>query len=89
MGKSHKAPDPVQTTNQQNELNRVNQNGPFGSLSYSQTGKNPDGTPQYTATSTLSPQLQGLYAQIGKSNPSLDPSNLQHAFDQQQQGAYI
>ena len=89
MGKHHSsAPDPVNTTIQQNELNRTNQSGPFGSLNYSQSGKNADGTPQYTATSALSPQLQGLYGQIGQKNPSLDPSNLQHAFDQQQQSAY-
>jgi hypothetical protein len=88
MGKSSKAPNPVNTTVQQNELNRTNQNGPFANLSYSQSGKNADGTPQYTATSTLSPELQSLYGQVGHSNPALDPSNLQHAFDQQQQSAY-
>lgn len=88
MGKSSKAPDPTKTATQQNEINRTNQNGPFANLSYSQTGKNPDGTPIYTATSTLSPQLQALYGQVGKSNPALDPSNLQHAFDQQQHSAY-
>ena len=89
MGKHHSsAPDPVNTTIQQNELNRTNQSGPFGNLNYSQTGRNADGTPQYTASSTLSPQLQGLYGQVGKENPSLEPGNLQHAFDQQQQSAY-
>ena len=88
MGKSSKAPNPVTTTSQQNELNRTNQSGPFANLSYSQTGKNPDGTPVYTATSTLSPQLQSLYDQVGQKNSALDPNNLQHAFDQQQQSAY-
>lgn len=88
MGKSSSAPDPVSTTVAQNNLNRTNQSGPFANLSYSQTGKNADGTPQYTATSTLSPQLQSLYDQVGQKNPALDPSNLQHAFDQQQQSAY-
>lgn len=89
MGKHHSsAPDPVNTTLKQNELDRTNQTGPFANLNYSQSGKNADGTPQYTATSTLSPQLQGLYGQVGEKNPALDPSNLQHAFDQQQQSAY-
>lgn len=89
MGKHHQsAPDPVNTSVQQNELNRTNQSGPFANLNYSQTGKNADGTPQYTATSTLSPELQSLYGQVGQKNPALDPSNLQHAFDQQQQSAY-
>lgn len=88
MGKHSKAPDPVQTTTSQNELNRTNQTGPFGSLSYQQTGKNPDGTPIYTANSTLSPQLQGLYDQVGKPNAALDPNNLQAEFGQQQDAAF-
>lgn len=38
----------------------VNQNNPYGSLSYSQTGTGPNGVPIYTATSQLSPQQQQL-----------------------------
>lgn len=64
-------PDPYATaaaqtrTNQatattQQELNMVNQRGPNGSLTYSQSGTNPDGTPQFTATTALSDAGQGL-----------------------------
>jgi hypothetical protein len=88
MGKSSKAPNPVSTTAQQNELNRTNQSGPFGSLTYNQTGTNPDGTPIYTANASLSPQEQGLYSQIGQANPALDPNNLESQFTQQQGHAY-
>lgn len=38
----------------------VNQNNAFGSLNYSQTGVGPNGTPLYTATTSLSPAEQGL-----------------------------
>lgn len=38
----------------------VNQTNPFGSLNYSQTGTNPDGTPQYSANTTLSAPFQGI-----------------------------
>lgn len=66
------APDPTteiaaqSTANQQSalqtaELNRVNQNTPYGSLSYTQDGTNPDGTPQYTQTESLSPSEQNLF----------------------------
>lgn len=39
----------------------VNQNTAKGSLNYSQTGTNPDGTPIYTANTTLSAPQQGIY----------------------------
>lgn len=48
------------TAKAQAELNMVNQNTPYGSLAYNQTGTAADGTPQYTATTTLSPELQNL-----------------------------
>lgn len=38
----------------------VNQNNQYGSLSYSQTGTSPDGTPLYTATTSFTPQQQQL-----------------------------
>lgn len=38
----------------------VNQNNAYGSLNYTQTGTSPDGTPLYTANTTLSPQQQQL-----------------------------
>jgi len=41
--------------------NRVNQVTPYGSLSYTQSGKDPFGNPLYTATQTLSPEQQELY----------------------------
>jgi len=43
--------------------NRVNQQTPFGGLSYSQTGTDAYGNPTYTATQTMSPEQQGLYQQ--------------------------
>lgn len=45
----------------QAQINMVNQQTPYGSLSYSQRGTGPDGTPLYTATTTLSPGQQRLY----------------------------
>ena len=41
--------------------NRVNQETPFGSLQYSQTGTDQWGNPTYTATQKLSPEQQALY----------------------------
>lgn len=38
----------------------VNQVNPYGSLSYAQTGTGPNGTPLYTATTSLSPTQQKL-----------------------------
>lgn len=40
------------------QLNRVNQSGPGGSVTYSQDPNNPD---QFTQTTTLSPEQQALY----------------------------
>lgn len=47
------------TANQ--ETNMVNQSNPTGSLQYSQTGTNPDGTPIYSANTTLSAPMQNIY----------------------------
>lgn len=66
------APDPVATANAQTasnkataisqyELGATNQVTPNGTLTYKQTGSNADGTPQFTATTELSPQQQSLY----------------------------
>jgi hypothetical protein len=50
-------------------MNRINQNTPQGSLTFNQTGTNPDGTPQYTSNQTYSPGQQQLYnTQTGVSN---------------------
>lgn len=46
-------------TAQQHE-NMVNQSNPYGSMNYAQTGTNPDGTPIFSQTTTLSPEQQGL-----------------------------
>ena len=64
--------DPVQTARAQSSanketaiaqanLNMVNQYTPGGSLEYSQRGLAADGTPQYAATQTLTPQNQRIF----------------------------
>lgn len=65
------APDPAKTAAaqaaankeaaiSQAQINMINQQTPFGSLEYTQRGTAPDGTPQYTATQTLSPEQQQM-----------------------------
>jgi len=55
-------------------LNSTNQVTPYGNLTYTQSGKWADGTPQFTATQTLNPTQQAaLDAQQGI---ELDTSNL-------------
>ena len=81
MGKSTPkpptVPDPVATANAQaaanketaiaqSQLNMVNQDTPFGSLSFEQTGKGEDGTPTFTATQTLAPEQQALLDQTNQ-----------------------
>lgn len=62
-------PDPVATANAQaaantkaattqQQLNMVDQSTPYGSVSWAQTGKWGDGTPRFSATTTLSPEEQ-------------------------------
>ena len=69
--KAPKAPDPTATSNaqfgynqdaagSQARINMVDQNTPFGSLNYSQTGTAADGTPQFTSSTTYSPEVQAL-----------------------------
>jgi hypothetical protein len=71
MVSTPRAPDPLataqaqgainkQTAVSQSELNNVNQNTDYGSIKYDQTGTAADGTPQFTATTTLSPELKSL-----------------------------
>ena len=50
-----------QAAQQQAEANRVNQTTPYGNLTYTQTGTNPDGTPIYSATTALNPAEQSLF----------------------------
>lgn len=83
MGKkTPKAPDPAATAaaqgqwnsftaQQQQAMNMTNQNSPWGSLTYDQTGSqtiiDPNGrpveVPRYTANTTLTPQQQSIYDQ--------------------------
>lgn len=70
--KAPKSPDPYQVANAQAGLNketaaynaaigRTNQQTPFGSISWSQTGTDPStGAPIWSSQESLSPQLQGL-----------------------------
>lgn len=51
----------IGTATAQQNLNMVNQNNAKGSLAYSQTGTNADGTPIYTANTTLSAPMQGIF----------------------------
>ena len=85
-------PNPQQTASAQWSLNHTNQNTPFASLNYTQNGTDSSGNPIMTGTTTLSPQLQSLYDQVGKSsaaaNSALDPANLKDQFNQQQGAAY-
>lgn len=67
-----------ETANYQQKLNMVNQNTPYGSLKYSQTGTDPNtGAPTWTADTTLSPELKGLVdSNIGNAQGN---SNLEHS----------
>lgn len=76
------APDPVATANAQTAsnkataitnygLNATDQSTPYGNLSYSQNGTWSDGTPHYTATTTLSPEQQKLYDLTSKTQANL------------------
>lgn len=90
MVSTPKAPDPQETANAQagmnrdtaitqQQLNMVDQTGPYGSLAYTQTGtnkfKNAEGqwveTPKYTATTTLTPQQQKILNQTQSANLNL------------------
>lgn len=64
------APDPVKTAEAQSQyntqaattqqqLNMVDSSNPFGSTSYTQSGAWADGTPKYSQSTSLNPQLQG------------------------------
>src|SRR5678815_5513944 len=50
-----------QTAITQYGLNATDQVTPYGNLSYAQGTPWSDGTPHYTATTTLSPEQQNLY----------------------------
>lgn len=73
-------PDPTATANAQEalnkqsaiyqaEMNNVDQTTPYGTLTYSQTGTNPDGTPIYSSTTALNPAEQQLFnTDVGTQN---------------------
>lgn len=83
MGKSApRAPDPMQTAQAQaglnrdtaitqQELNMVNQSGPWGSVNYTQTGTSASGTPQYSQQTTLSPSQQRIFNQTQAASGNL------------------
>lgn len=83
MGKSApRAPDPMQTAQAQaglnretaitqQELNMINQSGPWGSVNYTQTGTSANGTPQYSQTTTLSPSQQRIFDQTQAASGNL------------------
>lgn len=51
----------IATAQAQQGMNMVDQSNPFGSLKYTQSGTNPDGTPKYQADTTLSAPMQGIF----------------------------
>src|SRR6185437_7832212 len=74
MKSSPTPPDPYQTANAQTqsniatgtanqETNMVNQSNAKGSLNYTRTGTNPDGTPIYSQNTTLSAPMQNIFDQ--------------------------
>jgi len=81
------APDPVQTANAQAGMNKdtaiananlghVDQYTPLGNQTWQQTGTNSDGTPQYSSTITLTPQMQQmLNSQMTQDNRLTDTGN--------------
>lgn len=61
--------------------NRVNQVTPFGNVQYTQSGTDAQGNPIWTATQTLSPELQKAYGGIagqvsGAYDQAFNPTNL-------------
>lgn len=76
-GSAPSAPDPaalaaqqqqanIATSTANTEANAVNKTGPTGSLTYTVTGHNPDGTPIYSQNQSLAPQLAaGLDSMMG------------------------
>lgn len=80
--KAPTAPDPVKTAQAQTKmnidtavananLNRINQYTPEGSLTFTQVGTNPDGTPRYESRQTYSPEQQAIYEGQNKVSQSL------------------
>ena len=92
------APDPVataaaQTTSNKEtaianaELNRVNQTSPYGSSTYSISGYNSDGTPNYNQQISLSPTEQNLFNKYTQGQNTLGDTALASLGNVQQQYA--
>ncbi len=89
------APDPAKTAAAQGaankeaaiasaELNMVNQNSPYGTVNYNQSGTSAAGTPQYTQTTTLAPSQQrqlDLTNQVSEGALGLGQSEISHIAD--------
>lgn len=60
MGKPPSAPNPSAVAQSATQGNMINQNSPWGSLTYSQNGTWSNGDPRYTSNVTLSPAQQQL-----------------------------
>lgn len=82
MSKAPEAPDPYataqaqaqfnqQTAEYQQSLNMVNQQGPWGSTNYAQTGTSANGAPQYTQTTTYNPAQQQIFDTTTKAQQNL------------------
>jgi hypothetical protein len=82
MADAPEPPDPKETAAYQTQMNKdtaitqhglnsTNQVNPWGSLTYSQSGAWEDGTPRFTATTTLSPEQQRLYDLSTQTNETL------------------
>lgn len=79
--KPPKAPDPQMLIDAQNQANRVNQIGPYGSSTYSE-----DENGRATQTNTLSPELQQVYVRLlgmaGKEPEQAQKYQAPQGFDQ-------
>jgi hypothetical protein len=95
-----KAPDPNATAQAQmkystdaaaktQQMNQYDQNTPFGSLSYTQSGTNPDGTPKYSVNQSYTPEVQSIIDNLlskGQSASNVDLSG--DAITSRQMGLY-
>lgn len=81
-GSAPAAPDPAATAQAQGAvnketaiaqawLNNMNQNTPWGSLSYNQNGSSPDGTPRFESNINLSPEQQQILNNQNQQNIGL------------------
>lgn len=82
FGSKPESPDPIATSQtqqafntgagtSQQELNMVDQSTPIGSLSYTQSGTNPDGTPKFAANTQLAAPFQSILDNYGKTASTL------------------